>query len=107
MNRLLKTHPAAAEFGLNRDPIRWGVASTSASPAIPGSSEPSAAGFIPPIVYALRPPWVANDILRAAHKLLEQPIAGTTSQQQPQLSSGSAAPGVSDGGAADTEPDDY
>lgn len=24
MNRLMNTHPAAIEFGLNRDPARWG-----------------------------------------------------------------------------------
>ena len=59
MNRLLNTHPAAAEFGLNRDPSRWGIQQPAAddSPAC--------------LVYALRPPWVPNDLLNA-HRLLEQ-----------------------------------
>lgn len=71
MNRLLNTHAAAAEFGLNRDPSRWGAVpapSSSGSPDGGASSAPS------PLVYAFRPPWVPNDLLRA-QALLEQPLS--------------------------------
>ena len=80
MNRLLNTHPAAAEFGLNRDPSRWGVltapasiVSSSAVSAAEGGASPVAPS---PLVYGLRPPWVPNDLLRA-RALLEQPLPQT------------------------------
>jgi hypothetical protein len=62
MNRLLTTHPASAEFSLNREPTQWGVVQLGG-----GEGNPAL------IVYALRPPWVPNDVMAAAKSLLEQP----------------------------------
>lgn len=58
MNRLLSTHPAAAEFGLNRDPSRWGTVQTG---------EVGSAAGVSVLLYALRPPWVPNEL----HRLIE------------------------------------
>ena len=89
MNRLLTTHPTSTEFGLNRDPSRWGamlvpplhgpggnatVAPAQALEAAPGGTS-GAAPAAPPIVYAFRPPWVPNDLM-LAHRLLEQQTLG-------------------------------
>ena len=73
MNRLLNTHPASAEFGLNREPTRWGVVPTG--PQYNPESNPA------PVMYALRPPWVPNDLLNA-HRLLEQPLAGAAAASE-------------------------
>ena len=51
MNRLQNTHPTAAEFGLNRDPTRWGAV----LPGVPAAA--GVEGVDDQVVYALRPPW--------------------------------------------------
>ena len=72
MNRLLATHPAASEFILQKDPTRWGTPDELADDA------EALAATLPDepirsrrLVYALRPPWVANDLL-LAHRLAGQ-----------------------------------
>ena len=55
MNRLLIQLPVANEFKLQRDPLRWGVLQ---GPLVE-----------PVMVYALRPPWVTNDVA-GVHRLL-------------------------------------
>lgn len=57
MNRLLIKHPAANEYGLNRDPTRWGIVKEEPPP------NPSL------LIYVLRPPWVANDLV-SSHRML-------------------------------------
>jgi len=73
MNRLLKTHPMSTEFGLQREPTRWGVAASvpgdpvaaptttaaAGMPSPPPSAETVSMAALPPLVYAFRPPWVA------------------------------------------------
>jgi len=70
MNRLVSTHPASAEFGLNRDPMRWG-ALVPLMPAPDADGVQAASAPSQALVYALRPPWVANDLL-LAHRLISQ-----------------------------------
>jgi hypothetical protein len=83
MNRLMLTHPLAAEFALNRDPTCWGVARTG--------EQGSTAG-VAVVLYALRPPWVPPDLL-TAHKLLQKPA------QSPLLAIGGGEPtGAAKGG---------
>lgn len=67
MNRLLTVHPAASEFGLNREAARWGAL----LPAVEATATPAQ------LVFALRPPWVPNDLL--AHRLLEEDRKGIKS----------------------------
>jgi hypothetical protein len=74
MNRLLSTHPVSSDFGVQREPSRWGVVQPPKGEARAAASED--------IVYALRPPWVANDLLTAHQQQLEKhrgPITLTTS----------------------------
>lgn len=63
MNRLLSTHPATTEFGVCRDPSRWGAVLAS-------REERRVALAAEDVVYAMRPPWVPNDVL-TAHRTLE------------------------------------
>ena len=82
MNRLLNTHPVAAEFGLNRDPARWGVVLAGAQ---------HGPDNLAPLVYALRPPWVPNDgcVMSAAKDVLARPL--------PQITNNTAAVAATDG----------
>lgn len=85
MNRLLNTHAAAAEFGLSRDSSRWGCVH-----AVPLAPDLESA----PLVYALRPPWVPNDLV-TAQRLLEQSKAPPAIASKPAVTTApeeSAAP---------------
>jgi hypothetical protein len=67
MNRMVKTHPAAIDFGIARDNSRWG--SFAPSEVLNGGEGEGGQPEGARVVYALRPPWVPNDLL-AAHRLL-------------------------------------
>jgi len=73
MGRMLDMHPASREFNLQKDPTRWGVivAAVELAEMPPvGASVPSeAVRNSERIIYALRPPWVPNDLL-LAHRLV-------------------------------------
>ena len=61
----------ATEFGLTRDPARWGAPGVGTRQgAVHAESEAA-------LLYALRPPWVPNDLL--AHRLLEEDRKGIKS----------------------------
>ena len=91
MNRLLHTHPAAAEFGVSRDPGRWGCLLPAPAPADGAPPAPA------PLVYARRPPWVPNDVL-GSHKALEHNKALLSAQ------AGAAKPAAAEAGAPSAAP---
>lgn len=59
MGHLLETHPASHEFGLLRDPTRWGSVERAGTPQSNGGGSTSSTSRT--LVYALRPPWVCNN----------------------------------------------
>jgi len=74
LNRVISTHPACAEFGLTRDPTRWGApAPQNMSALLPADDDTGGIGA-ETLIYALRPPWVANDLL-LAQRLQTQKVA--------------------------------
>ena len=87
----LFTHPAAAEFGVSRDPGRWGCLLPAPAPADGAPPAPA------PLVYALRPPWVPNDVL-GSHKALEHNKALLSAQ------AGAAKPAAAEAGAPSAAP---
>ena len=56
LNRFLEHNACCAEFGLVRDPSRWGVPHATAEGA-------------PLLLFAVRPPWVPNEPLAAERQL--------------------------------------
>ena len=64
MNRLMHTHPLAAEFGLSRDPTCWGVVRMGEHGSTAGVQE---------VLYALRPPWVAPNHYAMLNLLQQRP----------------------------------
>lgn len=76
MNRLLSTHPATAEFGLNREAARWGATISAIEAGGPAQ-----------LVFALRPPWVPNDLHAEARKggggLLTTTVPAAVARNEP------------------------
>jgi hypothetical protein len=66
MSRLLNTHPASMEFGLQKEPSCWGAVKPADNAARDGSARMREKAEN--VVYALRPPWVPNDGPQAAYK---------------------------------------
>ena len=84
MKRLINTDNAAIEFGVQRDPTHWGSVE-SLPPAMPSEHAEVEGddGVKSVVVYAFRPPWVANDVRQRLQALQRPPSA--QHQQQPAL----------------------
>jgi len=66
MNRMLKMDPTLNEYWVTRDPMCWGVV------MLEGADLQQPPVHPPPLVYALRPPWVTNDLGKVTKWLREQ-----------------------------------